>query len=100
MFNQMGWNIQKYIAKAGRAVNPVVWYRAWHNCEGKQFGEVATCIAHDLNNEFAQIERASQYRHWWWANPLGAGLLIYGAYKVWYMSYMTHKQRKGSFTIQ
>eukprot|EP00371_Babesia_bovis_P003228 XP_001611875.1 hypothetical protein [Babesia bovis T2Bo] len=92
----MGWHIQRYIAKAGRAINPLVWRRAWKDNEGKQFNHVAAKLADQLNNEIAQIARVSQYRHWWWANPLGAGLVCYGVYKFWYMSYMAHKQRTGN----
>ncbi|GIX60895.1 ribosomal protein S15 domain-containing protein [Babesia caballi] len=89
----MGWHLQRYIAKAGRAINPLVWRRAWKENEGRQLNDVAAKIANDLNNEIAQVARVSQYRYWWWANPLGAGLICYGVYKFWYMSYMAHKQR-------
>ncbi|GBE58816.1 hypothetical protein, conserved [Babesia ovata] len=89
----MGWHLQRYIAKAGRAINPLVWKRVWKESEGKQLNDVASKVAHQLNDEIAQVARVSQYRYWWWANPLGAGLICYGVYKVWYMSYMAHKQR-------
>ncbi|CDR96739.1 hypothetical protein BBBOND_0306430 [Babesia bigemina] len=93
----MGWHLQRYIAKAGRAVNPLVWKRVWKENEGKQLNDVASRVAQQLNDEIAQVARVSQYRYWWWANPLGAGLICYGVYKVWYMSYMAHKQRTGTF---
>ncbi|KAK1933438.1 hypothetical protein X943_003673 [Babesia divergens] len=96
----MGWHIQRYIAKAGRAVNPLVWRRVWKENDGKRLEDVAAKIANELNNEFAQIGRVSQYRYWWWANPLGAGLVCYGVYKFWYMSYMQHKQRTGMTVLR
>ncbi|KFG41342.1 putative transmembrane protein [Toxoplasma gondii p89] len=36
----------------------------------------------------------SQYRAWWWQNPLGMGLVLYGTYKAWHMIYMVRKQKK------
>lgn len=37
---------------------------------------------------------SSEYRRWWWANPLGMGLIFYGGYKAWHMIYMVRKQKK------
>lgn len=41
----------------------------------------------------------SEYRRWWWANPLGMGLVFYGTYKVWHMTYMVRKQKKSTFEL-
>ncbi|KAK2196488.1 hypothetical protein BdWA1_001735 [Babesia duncani] len=89
----MGYHFSRYLAKAARGTNPLVWYRIWNESAGKQLGDVYAQTAANLNAQLAQISRTSQYRHWWWANPFGAGLLVYGVYKVWYMSYVAHKQR-------
>ena len=46
---------------------------------------------------FFLVHRSSEYRRWWWANPLGMGLVFYGGYKVWHMTYMVRKQKKSKF---
>ncbi|CDJ38685.1 hypothetical protein, conserved [Eimeria tenella] len=90
----MGFHFQSYIAMAGRAINPAQWRRQWRQLEGKQFSDVAQQMMLWTNKQFAQISRTSEYRRWWWANPLGMGLVFYGTYKVWHMTYMVRKQKK------
>ncbi|XP_026190601.1 uncharacterized protein LOC113146690 [Cyclospora cayetanensis] len=90
----MGFHIQSYIAMAGRAINPVRWKRQWHEMKGRQFSDVSTQMMAWTNKQFAQIARCSEYRRWWWANPLGMGLVFYGGYKAWHMIYMVRKQKK------
>lgn len=93
----MGWHIERALAAAARSVNPLTWRRVWKKLEGKRASELVDDVAREVNAQFAQIGRVSQYRYWWWANPLGSGLIIYGIYKVWYLSYMAEKQKKGKF---
>ncbi|PFH36980.1 hypothetical protein BESB_034380 [Besnoitia besnoiti] len=90
----MGFHFQQYIAMVGRAINPVQWTRTWKKLEGKKAGEVYRSALDWTNNQFAQVARASQYRAWWWQNPLGMGLVLYGTYKAWHMIYMVRKQKK------
>lgn len=79
---------------AGRAINPVRAKATWKKLEGKSFGDILDSSLFFVNSQFAQISRVSQYRHWWWANPLGMGLIFYGTYKAWHMIYMVRKQKK------
>ncbi|KAF8819914.1 hypothetical protein IE077_003812 [Cardiosporidium cionae] len=95
----MGFKIQQYIALLGRAINPTVWRRTWTRLEGHSPTMVTTQVAEWTNRQIAIASHVSQYRHWWWANPFGMGLIFFLSYKAWYMIYMVRKQKKTSQVV-